>query len=102
MSGKRLDLFALQDLTFERPDTETFRGLALAYEAMKRGGRVPTAYNAANEKAVALFLNRKIKYLEITDIIQATMEHCNFYEHPNVEEILATEQEAYEFIGSRW
>ena len=102
MSGKRLDLFALQDLTFERPDTETFRGLALAYEAMKRGGSVPTAYNAANEKAVALFLNRKIKYLEITDIIQATMEHCNFYEHPNVEEILATEQEAYEFIGSRW
>ncbi len=102
LSGKRLDLFALQDLTFERPDTETFRGLALAYEAMKRGGSVPTAYNAANEKAVALFLNRKIKYLEITDIIQATMEYCNFYEHPNVEEILATEQEAYEFIGSRW
>ena len=61
MSGKRLDLFALQDLTFERPDTETFRGLALAYEAMKRGGSVPTAYNAANEKAVALFLKRKIK-----------------------------------------
>lgn len=102
LSGKRLDLFALQDLTFERPDTETFRGLALAYEAMKKGGSVPTAYNAANEKAVALFLNRKIKYLEITDIIQATMEHCTFYEHPNVEEILATEQEAYEFIGSRW
>ena len=102
LSGKRLDLFALQDLTFERPDTETFRGLALAYEAMKRGGSVPTAYNAANEKAVALFLNRKIKYLEITDIIQATMEHCNFYEHPNWEEILATEHDAYEFIGSRW
>lgn len=102
LSGKRLDLFALQDLTFERPDTETFRGLALAYEAMRKGGSVPTAYNAANEKAVALFLNRKIAYLDIADIIQAAMENCTFYENPNVEEILATEQEAYEFIGSRW
>lgn len=102
LSGKRLDLFELQNLTFERPDLETFRGLGLAMEAMKKGGNIPTAFNAANEKAVALFLNRKISYLEITDIIQASMEHCKFIDHPNVDEILATEQEAYEFIGSRW
>ena len=102
LSGKRLDLFELQNLTFERPDLETFQGLGLAMEAMKQGGNIPTAFNAANEKAVALFLNRKISYLEITDIIQASMEHCKFIDHPNVDEILATEQEAYEFIGSRW
>ena len=102
LSGKRLDLFELQNLTFERPDLETFQCLGLAMEAMKQGGNIPTAFNAANEKAVALFLNRKISYLEITDIIQASMEHCKFIDHPNVDEILATEQEAYEFIGSRW
>ena len=102
LSGKRLDLFELQNLTLERPDLETFQGLGLAMEAMKQGGNIPTAFNAANEKAVALFLNRKISYLEITDIIQASMEHCKFIDHPNVDEILATEQEAYEFIGSRW
>ena len=67
LSGEKLDLFALGHLTFERPDTKTFRGLALAYEAMKKGGNIPTVYNAANEKAVAMFLDRKISYLTITE-----------------------------------
>lgn len=102
LSGDRMNLFALKNLTFEEPDLKTFRGLALAYEAMKKGGNIPTAFNAANEKAVALFLDRKIKYLEIPEIIQASMEHCNFIADPNVEQILATEQEAYDFISSRW
>ncbi len=102
LSGKRLDLFALSNMTFEKPDTDTFRGLALAYEAMTRGGNIPVAFNAANEKAVALFLDRKIKYLEITDIIEETMNKIGFIANPTLEEILATEQEAYEFIGSRW
>ena len=102
LSGKRLDLFALSSLTFEKPDTDTFRGLALAYEAMTRGGNIPVSFNAANEKAVALFLDRKIKYLEITDIIEETMKQTRFIENPTLEEILATEQEAYEFISSRW
>ncbi len=102
LSGKRLDLFALSNLTFEKPDTETFKGLALAYEAMTRGGNIPVAYNAANEKAVALFLNRQIKYLEITDIIEETMKQTGFIDNPTLEQILETEQEAYEFIGSRW
>ena len=62
LSGDRLDLFALGQLTFEKPDTETFRGLALAYQAMRRGGNIPTAFNAANEKAVALFLDRNFAY----------------------------------------
>jgi 1-deoxy-D-xylulose-5-phosphate reductoisomerase len=102
LSGERLDLFALGTLTFERPDMENFRGLALAYEAMRRGGNIPTAYNAANERAVALFLDRKIRYLEIPEIIGASMEACIYRKDPNLDEILETEQEAYDFIGSRW
>jgi 1-deoxy-D-xylulose-5-phosphate reductoisomerase len=102
LSGERLDLFALGTLSFERPDLETFRGLALAYEAMRRGGNIPTAYNAANERAVALFLDRKIGYLQIPEIIEAAMEACTYRNHPNLDEILETEQEAYDFIGSRW
>lgn len=102
LSGKRLDLFELASLTFERPDTETFKGLALAYEAMKKGGNVPTRYNAANEKAVALFLNRKIKYLDIPEIIQASMEQGIYKANPSLEEVLQAEKETYEFIDSRW
>ena len=102
LSGKRLDLFSLANLTFEEPDTETFKGLKLAYEAMTRGGNIPVAYNAANEKAVSLFLNRQIRYLEITDIIEETMKQTGFIANPTLEQILETEQEAYEFISSRW
>ena len=102
VSGKRLDLFSLANLTFEEPDTETFKGLKLAYEAMTRGGNIPVAYNAANEKAVSLFLSRQIRYLEITDIIEETMKNTGFIANPTLEQILETEQEAYEFISSRW
>ena len=102
LSGKRLNLFEIKNLTFEEPDLDTFQGLALAYKAMKKGGNIPTAFNAANERAVALFLNRKIKYLEITDIIAASMEQAAFISNPNVDEIINTEQEVYEFIDSRW
>ena len=102
LSGKRLDLFELKNLTFEKPDTENFRGLALAYQAMERGGNIPTAFNAANEKAVAMFLDCKIGYLDIVDIIEASMEQCNYVDVPNVEQILETEQAVYDFIDSRW
>lgn len=102
LSGERLDLFALGQLTFERPDTDTFRGLALAYEAMKRGGNMPTVFNAANEKAVALFLDRKISYPGITEIIEASMEQAAFVADPNVDEILETEQAVYDYIMSKW
>ena len=81
---------------------ETFYGLQLAFEAGRRGGSLPTVFNAANERAVALFLKRKIRYLQIPEIIRACMEeHRNILE-PTVEEILKTEQETYEFIKSRW
>lgn len=102
LSGKRLDLFALKQLTFEEPDTKTFRGLALAYRAMARGGNIPTAFNAANERAVALFLDRRISYPAITDILEEAMERAAYVEQPDVEQILETEQRVYEFIDSRW
>ena len=102
LSGDRLDLFKLKDLTFEAPDLDTFKGLALAMKAARAGGNIPTAFNAANERAVALFLNRKIKYLEIIDIIEACMENAAFIENPSVDEILDTEQCAYDYISKRW
>ena len=84
------------------PDLETFYGLKLAFEAGRTGGSLPTVLNAANEKAVALFLDRKIKYLQIPEIIQACMEAHKNIAAPTVEEILKTEQETYEFIKNRW
>lgn len=102
LSGKRLDLFELGSMTFEKPDTDTFVGLKLAMEAGTKGGNMTTAFNAANEKAVAMFLNRKISYLQITEIIEAAMNNCSFIENPDVEQILATEQDVYDFINSRW
>ena len=98
LSGKRLNLFELGNLTFEEPDTKTFKGLALAYEAMKRGGNIPTVYNAANEKAVSLFLDRKISYLQITELIEASMNHIPFIDNPDLDAILQTEADTYEFI----
>ena len=107
LPGDRLDFAALQQITFEKPDMETFYGLKLAYEAGRRGGSLPTVLNAANERAVAMFLDRKIGYLQIPEIIQACMENHKNIEDPTVEEILKTEQETYEFIrlktgGNQW
>lgn len=102
LSGQRLDFFALGSISFEKPDPDTFEGLRLAYEAAKRGGTMPTVFNAANERAVARFLDRKIKFLEITQIINECMQYCPYKEHPNTEEILETEKTVYEWIESRW
>ena len=102
LSGDRLDFWKLHQLTFERPDTETFRGLTLAYQALKQGGNIPTAFNAANERAVALFLDRKIAYLEIPEIIEYSMEEAKYLPSPSVEEILQTEAAVYEKIAGRW
>ncbi len=102
LSGKRLDFYELSNLTFEKPDTETFEGLSLAMEAMKQGGNMPTVFNAANERAVALFLDKKIGFLEITEIIAESMNQVKYREQPSLEEILDTEQATYEFIESRW
>ena len=98
LPGDRLDFTKLKEITFDEPDMETFRGLKLAYEAGKAGGSLPTVFNAANELAVSLFLEKKIPYLAITDLIQGAMENHKRNAAPNVDQILAAEQEAYDFI----
>lgn len=102
LPGERLDFRTLTEITFEEPDMDTFYGLLLAFEAGRKGGSLPTVFNAANELAVSKFLERKIRYLEIPEIIETCMkEHRNIL-HPSVEEILETEQNVYEQIESRW
>ena len=102
LAGDRLDFWALKEIVFDKPDFENFRGLALAYDAGRMGGSMPVVFNAANEMAVAKFLNREISYLEITDMIEASMGHHKKIEAPSLDEVLAAEQETYEFIRSRW
>lgn len=101
LPGKRVDFFELGSITFEKPDTDTFTGLALAYRAARIGGSMPTVYNAANEKAVELFLNRRISYLEIPELIEDAMDRHKTIAQPAVEEILSTEKEVYEYIAGR-
>lgn len=102
LSGRRLDFFELGSISFEKPDTDTFDGLRLAYEAARRGGNMPTVFNAANELAVAKFLEKKINFLEITQIIHECMLHCPYIGQPTLEEVLETEHTVYEWIESRW
>ncbi|MBQ5698388.1 MAG: 1-deoxy-D-xylulose-5-phosphate reductoisomerase [Lachnospiraceae bacterium] len=102
MGGDRLDFWTMKEITFDKPDFDNFRGLALAYEAGRTGGSLPVVFNAANEMAVARFLNREISYLEITDIIEASMKNHKIIDHPTLEQVLAAEQETYEFIKSGW
>ena len=102
LRGMRLDFYKLGQMTFEAPDMETFEGLKFALEAMRRGGNIPTVFNAANEKAVAMFLERRIAFLDIPDIIASAMEEIAYIKHPSVDEILATEAAVYEWIESWW
>ena len=100
MPGKKLDFYELGKMTFEKPDMETFYGLRLAFEASKKGGSMPTVYNAANEKAVSLFLDRKIKFLQIPEFIEKAMNNHKIIANPNVDEILSAEAEAYDYIST--
>lgn len=98
LAGKRVDFVELGQLTFEKPDTDAFPGLALAYRAASLGGSMPTVYNAANERAVALFLEGRIAYLDIPELIARAMERHHVVASPSVEEILETERQAYEYV----
>lgn len=100
--GERVDFAKLGQLTFMDPDTENFPGLALAYKAAEAGGSMPTVFNAANEMAVSKFLNRKIKFLDIADIIEHCMENHKVIKNPTVEDILDVEQETYQLIERGW
>ena len=102
LAGPRLDLAALGKITFEDPDPETFLGLKYALEAAKTGGSMPTVFNAANERAVSKFLDRKIGFTDIYTIIRSCMDQHHVVENPDIRQILETEQSVYEFIESRW
>ncbi len=102
LPGDRLDFAKLAKLDFMEPDLDTFRGLRLAYEVGRKGGSMPTVYNAANEKAVAMFLNRQIGYLEIIDVIEYAMAQHTWIDNPTIEEILSVEQEVYQVIEAKW
>lgn len=101
LPGDRLDFWSLGKIDFEKPDMKTFYGLELAYEAGRKGGSLPTVFNAANELAVSKFLNREIKYLEIMEIVEDCMRAHQNIEHPTLEQILDTEKATYERIESR-
>ena len=101
LPGDRLDFWKLRSITFEKPDMDTFYGLKLAYIAGRRGGSLPTVFNAANELAVRQFLNRQITFLEITEIIEDCIRAHKVIEHPTLEQILETEAATYERINSR-
>lgn len=102
LPGDRLDFYKLGRITFEKPDMDTFRGLKLAYAAGRKGGSIPTVFNAANERAVAMFLNREIGYLDIVDSIEYAIEKHQFIKNPTVEQILEIEQETYENLNQKW
>ena len=101
LDSEPLDLFKLSSMTFEAPDMETFEGLALAYKAAEQGGLMPTIFNAANERAVAMFLDGKIRFLEIPEIINMAMKAIKNENNPTVDQILEAEAAAYELIESR-
>lgn len=102
LAGERLDFAKIGSITFENPDMETFLGLKYAFEAARTGGSMPTVFNAANERAVSKFLNRKIAFLDIYEIIRYCMDHHKVLENPDVTQILETEQSVYEMIEGRW
>lgn len=102
MQDNQIDFYTLGSMTFEKPDMETFEGLSLAYESSRIGGSMPSVFNAANEKAVALFLDNKIKFLQIYEIIKASMENHKVVDQPTVAQILEAEAECYDFIQTKF
>ena len=101
LPGDRVDFWSLGKLEFEKPDMDTFYGLKLAYDAGRKGGPLPTVFNAANELAVRQFLNREIKYLEIVEIIEDCMQAHKNIDNPSLQEILDAEAATYDRINSR-
>ena len=100
LPGERLDFKKLTEITFEVPDMETFKGLPLAMEASRKGGSMPTVFNAANERAVAAFLDEKIRFLDIYTLIEEAMAAHRVIADPDLEQILETEKEAENFVDA--
>ncbi len=101
LPGSRLDFWTLGSLTFEAPDLDTFQGLAMAMEAARTGGSMPTVYNAANEQAVRRFLDRKIPFLDIYDMIRSSMDRHQAVPDPSLETILEIEADTAQWLESR-
>ena len=102
LEGERLDFHKLKEITFEDPDMETFLGLPMAMDAARAGGSMPTVFNAANELAVKKFMQEKIGFLDIYEIIGQSMDRHQVIANPDLDEILAVEAETYKWIESRW
>ncbi len=102
LAGDRLDFTKMNGIVIDKPDKDVFKGLEFAYNALEKGGSMPTVFNAANEEAVALFLNRKIKFLEIYDIIEKCMEEHKLIPNPTLEDILNIQKEINECIKSKY
>jgi len=102
LDGERLDFRRLKEITFEEPDMDTFLGLPMAMKAARKGGSMPTVFNAANELAVKMFLQEKIGFLDIYEIIGQSMERHHVTQNPDLDEILEVENETYKWIESRW
>lgn len=102
LAGDRLDFWQMNQIAFEKPDMDTFLGLPMAMEAARIGGSMPTVFNAANEKAVALFLKKQIAFLDIYRIIRDAIDAHEVIHAPSLESILETEQKTYERIDLRW
>lgn len=98
LNTERVNFSQIGSISFEKPDEATFRGFSLAYQAGRAGGSMPTIFNAANELAVSEFLNGNIRFLEIAELIEYAMEKHKKVENPDLNEILKTEQEAYESV----
>jgi 1-deoxy-D-xylulose-5-phosphate reductoisomerase len=102
LNAKKLNLFELGVMSFEKPDIETFRGLKLAFDAMDKGGNIPTVFNAANEEAVNLLLKEEISFVTIPRLIEAAMNTVKFIENPSLEDILETEKLAKDFVRNNY
>ena len=102
LKGDRLDFHMLKQITFEEPDRKTFKGLPMAVEAARAGGSMPTVFNAANELAVRKFLQKKISFLDIYEIIGQSMSRHTAVKDPDLDQILEIEKETYRWIESRW
>ena len=102
LAGDRLDFWSMNSILIEKPDMDVFKGLKYAYSAIADGGSMPTVFNAANECAVARFLDRKIKFLDISKIIEECMASHTVIPDPDVSQILDTEKWVYDFVESRW
>ena len=102
LGGERLDFEKIAKIHFEKPDTDVLRGIPLAVESSRIGGSMPTVMNAANEYAVAKFLNKDIGFLQIYDMIEYAMEHHQVIEDPDLDEILAVENETRQRLQKNW